>query len=478
MPNLARLVSVLIRAFQSLISGSARRVFCETGAIDNLNMIDLLFITLNDGLLRVRISARSEDAVRFVLKLIFEAIGNPLIQDGDKWIGNLCCKKSKSTLEGIRSLNAQSYIDGEVIGMVCQFLSRLTDDEWFAIVPCRPDEIPSEEVAKNISFQLQARCCGCSADDIRAKHERMTKNLYKYYSPVAYHDCSRDECIGERDSDLLTCRFCGRTKREGASFNKIAHAISNALGNDSLFLAEECDECNGGFVNRLEMNVSHYFTGLRSMVSVPVKGGKLPSYRGDRVKIDCNEPGRVEVSILDPSIVKEEQLRDGVFRLSFPVGHGTFIPQDIYRLLVKFAVSCLPAFDRRVFRRTVDWVRTGDKAGNKLPLIAVSLCTARHPSIALWERKIGADGCMPRYLCRFSAVANVFLFEVPFVDYEEHTLMTEERWNTLFAMIPELREEKRWTFESYESEESEPASVMFAFEAPHSRIELTNGDSV
>ena len=85
---------------------------------------------------------------------------------------------------------------------------------------------------------------------------------------------------------------------------------------------------------------------------------------------------------------------------------------------------------------------------------------------------------MPRYLCRFSAVANVFLFEVPFVDYEEHTLMTEERWNTLFAMIPELREEKRWTFESYESEESEPASVMFAFEAPHSRIELTNGDSV
>lgn len=57
--------------------------------------------------------------------------------------------------------------------------------------------------------------------------------------------------FGERDKKKQICRFCKRSYPE-VKFTHKAHAISEALGNSSVFCNEECDECNEYFGNNIE----------------------------------------------------------------------------------------------------------------------------------------------------------------------------------------------------------------------------------
>jgi hypothetical protein len=45
------------------------------------------------------------------------------------------------------------------------------------------------------------------------------------------------------DPDRRQCRFCGRDTTQ-AKFKNDAHAVSNLLGNKSLFSLNECNDCN------------------------------------------------------------------------------------------------------------------------------------------------------------------------------------------------------------------------------------------
>ena len=71
-----------------------------------------------------------------------------------------------------------------------------------------------------------------------------------------------------------TCRFCHRTANE-TSFDKVAHVIPTALGNDHLKSAEECDECNEYFGNETEpslismLDVQRVFLGTEGRNGSP-----------------------------------------------------------------------------------------------------------------------------------------------------------------------------------------------------------------
>ena len=48
--------------------------------------------------------------------------------------------------------------------------------------------------------------------------------------------------IGEQNKEKRICRFCNN-KSENVTFKNKAHAISEALGNKTIILNEECDNC-------------------------------------------------------------------------------------------------------------------------------------------------------------------------------------------------------------------------------------------
>lgn len=82
------------------------------------------------------------------------------------------------------------------------------------------------------------------------------------------------------DKENRVCRFCGRTKPE-VQFRKDAHAVSEMLGNKTLFTAYECDTCNGDFGKGIEQDLGNWSKPMRTMAAARI----LSHHHG--VRRDC-----------------------------------------------------------------------------------------------------------------------------------------------------------------------------------------------
>lgn len=65
------------------------------------------------------------------------------------------------------------------------------------------------------------------------------------YDLIANYNCSAHTklFVDAEKMKPYTCRFCGRTAPD-VSFKKVAHAVSELVGNKALYLKSECDACN------------------------------------------------------------------------------------------------------------------------------------------------------------------------------------------------------------------------------------------
>lgn len=61
------------------------------------------------------------------------------------------------------------------------------------------------------------------------------------------------------------CIFCGSNT---AKFKKIAHAVSETVGNKSLVSHFECDECNEEFGKKLEDNLGKYMLPYKIVTQI------------------------------------------------------------------------------------------------------------------------------------------------------------------------------------------------------------------
>ncbi len=109
----------------------------------------------------------------------------------------------------------------------------------------RSKEIPSLTTAINRAIRLQTARRVAGPPSLFCCCHRLFGEIKKVYSISAF-DASTKKTIGEQDKSKRVCRFCNNT-RTNISFNNIAHAISESLGNKKIILNEECDECNSEF---------------------------------------------------------------------------------------------------------------------------------------------------------------------------------------------------------------------------------------
>src|SRR5690554_4727253 len=80
-------------------------------------------------------------------------------------------------------------------------------------------------------------------------HKRREAYFVSRYVKIAEHWFHTEEQTELRDYEAdadRRCRFCGRGKPE-VRFKKLAHAVSDFLGNQSIISMNECDECNTFF---------------------------------------------------------------------------------------------------------------------------------------------------------------------------------------------------------------------------------------
>lgn len=152
-----------------------------------------------------------------------------------------------------------------------------------------------------------------------------------------------------------TCRFCGRDGGS-ASFKHKAHAIPEFLGNHSLILNSECDNCNAHFGKTIEPHLNKYTHPFRSISGITNKKRKTPKYSDERIEslnLDRHERN-LNVKLIDDNAVKWD---DENRIISMSMEREPFIPYLAHKALCKIAVSTIANEDfLPIFEPTFEWL--------------------------------------------------------------------------------------------------------------------------
>jgi HNH endonuclease len=107
-----------------------------------------------------------------------------------------------------------------------------------------------------------------------------------------------------KDQTARKCRFCGRGKDQ-AKFSKIAHAVSELLGNKTIRSMNECDDCNEHFATEFEVHLGNWSQFPRSVAQVKGKGG-APAYANPSNSMRLsNDGGKLAIFLTDKSLFEK-----------------------------------------------------------------------------------------------------------------------------------------------------------------------------
>lgn len=149
------------------------------------------------------------------------------------------------------------------------------------------------------------------------------------------------------------CLFCGRTVPE-VKFSKIAHAVSETIGNKSLFSHIECDQCNEAFGEFFEDSLGKYLFPFKFVSQIYGKKNRLIakdmsqdkqlSFGTYKIQINKNVPVLEDIPvkglIIENSSADILTLTDDGFKLNIPRQH--YVPELVYCAFLKMAYSLLP----------------------------------------------------------------------------------------------------------------------------------------
>ena len=255
-------------------------------------------------------------------------------------------------------------------------------------------------------------------------YKKMLEALDANYTHVVSYHLNDDKEIMLGDSSATrTCRFCGRSEPE-VTFKKVAHAIPHFIGNRTLKSLYECDECNGKVFSSMESHFSR-FMGIYHTFNRVSKSEKVPTYRnnstekskivvdGRQIKIDC-----VEGEELTPVFDKKNKTVTIKAKRSY-------VPQDVYKIFIKMALTIMPESEMSHFKNTLEWLMGKRELSNNLKLIELRYNGLQNPfdfvSCMVFKRKPDHRDNVPSYIFGLAYFNFFFQTYIPLCD-EDKTL--------------------------------------------------------
>ena len=242
----------------------------------------------------------------------------------------------------------------------------------------------------------------------------------------------RKNSFGELDKNKRICRFCRKTVKDGISFVNKAHAISEALGNTSIFLNEECDECNSFFDREIERDLIKYLDIYRIFFKVKNKDKKIPILKGKNFEIK-NIDG-------DNIIIKRYVTNEEITNYPIPLNNSSLITnesiksQNIYKCLVKFALSIIESENMEGFENTIKWIK-GEREIERLPQVGIIASYSLFydkPAIMTYIRR-SKDLSLPFAFGEYHFKFLTFIFIIPVFNQEE-----EENYKEYFSRLIDI----------------------------------------
>lgn len=344
-----------------------------------------------------------------------------------------------------------------------KFMKRLDKDEPYYMFRMEHElvNVSQIQIAQAV-YQLVAIKNGLNKDNLWNKVKDNITSLFNDYSiqTIGYEDCRVGDDSGER-----VCRFCGKTKAEGAFFDKDAnnkrvraHAISEALGNKTLFCSEECCECNKR-LSAIEDSLSiGYLEIRRSLCWIHGKNG-INSVEGQNFIMDAKN-GRIVLS--DNAHIEDKGNKIHV-RLE---GREVFTFQDIYKALVKFVIDLVDKKELPHFHNTINWIN-GTSYPAVIPPIKQFYCdnVYEQPIIEIFIRKPlrGIDAgpyCFANlYVCDLC-----FQYVIPFVDVDCGKMQSLKQLLPFVKKMDSTLSIYKWNYEWINGEDTIPRTAWVDIE--------------
>ncbi len=251
---------------------------------------------------------------------------------------------------------------------------------------------------------------------------KIVKTLGDNYEPLVVYHLNNEQKIILKDSSVIrTCRFCGKSEPE-VTFKKVAHAIPHFIGNRTLKSEYECDDCNGKVFSPMESQFSQ-FMGIYHTFNEVSRGDKVPVYRNNsrekskivvengNIKIDC-----VEGEDLVPVLDKKNHTVDIKAKRSY-------VPQSVYKIFIKMALTIMPESEMHHFRTTLDWLIGKKKFGYNLFLIERRYEGLKNPfgfdSCMIFRRKANHKDNVPAYVFGLAYFNFFFQTYIPLCDEDK-----------------------------------------------------------
>ena len=255
---------------------------------------------------------------------------------------------------------------------------------------------------------------------------------YKY---LCYdHSKFTEKIFNGNPNATKRCRFCGKTL-DSSHYTKEAHAISVSLGNTKFFCADECDSCNAWFGRFLESDVVNFFQVFLSLYRITKRNGDDRIIAGRNFDMTMSEKNEF-LSDFPLLKIHLRDWKDGDLPISIEKGYKTkldltnktFIPQNVYKALCKYALSLMPHSITTRFQPTIDWIK-GNKIVTELPALKMAFIDrdGNDPFIKLHFRD-SDKSIFP--LCIVSMIiANChILYTLPFCIENSEEITTKEQF--------------------------------------------------
>jgi len=198
------------------------------------------------------------------------------------------------------------------------------------------------------------------------------------------------ETLSDSIPEARFCRFCGKNN---VTFNKIAHACPELLGQNNQIIYDECDPCNEKF-SKYESHLSKFFLPYLSIVGVKGKR-KIPdfqsrSYNKDeetRTVLKYTDDGKINLILSSLDDYQVDQVNKTVsIRFRNPV----IVPLYIYKSLLKIALSFLPQNKICKYQLLFEWLQNTETEVNFFSTLFVTRLTDKkfsQPFVELYEAK-------------------------------------------------------------------------------------------
>lgn len=290
-------------------------------------------------------------------------------------------------------------------------------------------------------------------EKLSADTKEIFEGVLKNYNILSY-DTERKIKIGEGLKKNRTCRFCKKRQPE-VTFNKEAHAISEALGNKSFIINEECDLCNDFFGKKIESDIISYLSIYRTLFGIKGKE-KIPKLKGVNFVYEHRSDKEISIRLSGES---EANINELPLNIRMET-HDTVSLQNIYKALCKFALSIIESKYIAYFDRTINWIMNNTYTDN-LPKVAVLSSYhffSTHPNLVLYVRK-SKNTKLPFLIGEFHFTFLIYVFIIPFSNQDKTDFCEEDNYNKFWECFQHYKRIGTWSFNDFNN--SQKKKVFF-----------------